>query len=128
MYVGHAGLSKIYTPEVAVELNMVGDRFRKRLADLTKGTKLCFTGVGSLLASHFTDEGLQAISKSVPENQLLKDLFWYEMLERGFWLVRRGNISLILGTSEEELARFVGCVKAFLERHADLVTVSSPTE
>ncbi|OIW31657.1 PLP-dependent transferase [Coniochaeta ligniaria NRRL 30616] len=124
MYVGHAGLSKIYTPEACVQLNKIGDDFRNRLAGLTKGTKLCFTGVGSLLASHFTDEGLQEIVREVPENAQLKDLFWYEMLEDGFWLVRRGNISLILGTDEGELNRFCESVAAFLERHGDLVKVS----
>jgi glutamate-1-semialdehyde 2,1-aminomutase len=125
MYVGHAGLSEIYTPEACVQLNKIGDGFRKRLAGLSKGTKLCFTGEGSLLASHFTDKGLQEIVKEVPENAQLKDLFWYEMVEDGFWLVRRGNISLILGTAEGELDRFCGSVEAFLERHAGLVKISS---
>jgi glutamate-1-semialdehyde 2,1-aminomutase len=121
MYAGHSGLSRIYTPEACEELNSMGSRFLGRLEDLTAGTKLCFTGVNSLLASHFTDEGLQEIEREVPENSQLKDLFWYEMLEDGFWLVRRGNISLVLGTPEEELDRFVARVKAFLERHAGLV-------
>lgn len=123
MYVGHAGLTRIYTREACAELDGTGSRFLDRLADLTAGTKLCFTGLNSLLASHFTDEGLQQIEREVPENSQLKDLFWYEMMEDGFWLARRGNISLILGTPEEELDRFVASVKAFLERHADLVRV-----
>ncbi|KAH8912098.1 PLP-dependent transferase [Coniochaeta sp. PMI_546] len=125
MYVGHVGLSNIYTPEVCVQLSKIGDGFRNRLAGLTKGTKLCFTGVGSLLASHFTDEGLQEIIRETPENAQLKDLFWYEMIEDGFWLVRRGNISLILGTDERELDRFCKSVEAFLERHTDLVRVTT---
>ncbi|KAB5532723.1 pyridoxal phosphate-dependent transferase [Coniochaeta sp. 2T2.1] len=123
MYVGHAGLSKIYTPEACVQLNRMGDALRERLRELTKGTKLCFSGMGSLLASHFTDDGLQEIVREVPENAQLKDLFWYEMMEEGFWVVRRGNISLILGTPQEELDKFVDAVKAFLERHAELVKV-----
>jgi glutamate-1-semialdehyde 2,1-aminomutase len=124
MYVGHAGLSQIYTPEVCVEFNKMGDNFRERLAEVTRGTKLCFTGVGSILASHFTDEGLQSLERETKENGDLKDLFWYEMMEDGFWLVRGGNISLVLGTPQHELDRFVECVRTFLERHGDLVTVS----
>lgn len=123
MYVGHAGLSKIFTPEACLQLNNTGDRFRNRLSELTKGTKLCFTGIGSLLASHFTDAGLRDIVKQVPENDELKDLFCFEMMEDGFWLVRRGNISLILGTDEAELDRFCECVESFLKKHTELVKV-----
>lgn len=123
MYVGYVGLTRIYTPEACEGLNGMGSRFLHKLRDSTAGTKLCFTGVNSLLASHFTDEGLQEIEREVQENSQLKDLFWFEMMEDGFWLPRRGNISLILGTPEEELDRFVASVEAFLNRHADLVRV-----
>jgi glutamate-1-semialdehyde 2,1-aminomutase len=123
MYVGRAGLTQIYTPEVCVEFNARGDELRKRLGGLTRGTKLCFTGKGSLLASHFTQKGLQTLESEEDEVGELKDLFWYEMMEENFWLLRRGNISLVLVTPQEELDRFAECVRAFLERHKDLVAV-----
>jgi glutamate-1-semialdehyde 2,1-aminomutase len=123
MYAGHAGLTKVYTPEVCVEFNDRADELRKRLGEVTKGTKMCFTGKGSLLASHFTEKGLQTLESEEDEVGELKDLFWYEMMEEKFWLVRRGNISLVLVTPQEELDRFVECVRAFLDRHKDLVAV-----
>jgi glutamate-1-semialdehyde 2,1-aminomutase len=125
MYVGHAGLSKIYAPDVCERLNAMGNQFRARLNELTKGTKMCFTGVGSLLASHFIDGGSPQFERAVPENSQLKDLFWYEMMEDGFWLIRRGNISLILDTPEEELDRFIASLEAFLTRHAVLVRATT---
>lgn len=97
MYVGHAGLTQIYTPEVCVEFNNRGDELRKCLEAVTKGTKMCFTGKGSLLASHFTEKGLQTLESQEDEVEELKDLFWYEMMEEKFWSVRRGNVSLVLG-------------------------------
>jgi glutamate-1-semialdehyde 2,1-aminomutase len=123
LHAGYTGLSQVYTPEVCTEFNAMGTRLLKKLAEVTRGTKMCFTGIGALLASHFTEPGLQEIERAgdTPEIWALKDLFWYEMMEDGFWTVRRGNISLILGTPEEELDRFIDCVAAFLERHRDIM-------
>jgi glutamate-1-semialdehyde 2,1-aminomutase len=125
VYAGHAGLTQVYTPDICKKFNEMGDQFREKLLKVTKGTKMCFTGMGSLLASHFTESGAQSIERKCdePEIEELKDIFWYEMLEEGFWPVRRGNICLILGTPQEELDRFVDCVEAFLQRHAALVKV-----
>ena len=123
MIVGHAGLTRIYTPKVCSELNATGTRLRSLLADVTRGTKMCFTGIGSILGSHFTESGIQHIETETPEVMELKDLFWYEMMEESFWVLRDGRIALILGTPPDELERFVGCVKAFLKRHSGLVQV-----
>lgn len=123
MYAGHAGLTQAYTPEICRELNAQGDWLRNELASVTKGTKMCFTGLGAILGSHFTEQGLQALSKDTDEDWTLKQLFWFEMMEAGFWLTRRGLYSLVLGTPKEELSRFVNRVSAFLDRHQALVRV-----
>ncbi|CAK7236520.1 hypothetical protein SBRCBS47491_009664 [Sporothrix bragantina] len=125
MYVGHAGLTEIYTPEVCIDFNAMGERWLRDLAVVTTGTKMCFTGVGTVLGSHFTTEGLQTIERETAEDWTLKELFWYEMMEDGFWITRRGSIALCLGTPESELKRFVTCVGDFLTRHASLVSVGT---
>jgi glutamate-1-semialdehyde 2,1-aminomutase len=124
MYAGYAGLSKILTPQVNVEFNAMGEIFLQRLRRITKGTKCGFTGRGAILAVHFTQEGAQDIARveDVHEDWDLKDLFWFEMLEDGYWITRRGSIALILGTPQEELDRFVQCVERFLERHRSIVS------
>lgn len=121
LIVGHAAMSKIYTPEVCVEFNTKGTIFLSQLVELTLGTKLCFTGVGSIIGSHFTELGLQKLDRETPEVKELKDLFWYEMMEEGFWMLRDGRIALILGTPQSELDRYVASVKAFLNRHSNIV-------
>lgn len=123
MYVGHAGLTKAYTPEVCRDLNARGDYLRTQLAVATKGTKMCFTGIGAVLGSHFTDKGYQTLQRDAEENWTLKELFWFEMMEDGYWLTRRGIYALVLGTPQEALDRFVDCVAAFLSRHDDVVRV-----
>lgn len=123
MHVGHAGLTKVYTPDVCRSLNAQGDALRTRLVEVATGTKMYFTGVGAVLGSHFTDQGLQNMQRNAQEDGTLKELFWFEMMEDGFWLTRRGIYALVLGTPQEELDRLVDCVKAFLTRHQDLVYV-----
>tara|TARA_R110002060_G_scaffold24129_1_gene32723 strand:+ start:2155 stop:3318 length:1164 start_codon:yes stop_codon:yes gene_type:complete len=126
MHAGHTGLSKIWTPEVAIEFNKMGDNFRADLQKATAGTKMSVTGQGALNAIHFSEKGLTQIScrEAIDEDWGLKDLFFMEMMEDGFWITRRGSIALILGTPKSELDRFVSSVKKFLARHKTLVALS----
>jgi glutamate-1-semialdehyde 2,1-aminomutase len=121
MHVGHTGLTQIYTPEICKAFNDRGNALLIQLKEVTAGTKMCFTGIGTVLASHFTDAGLQTLDREAREDWALKELFWLEMMEDGFWLTKRGSIALILGTPSAELDRFVASVAAFLERHEHLV-------
>lgn len=125
MYSGYAGFSKVLTPEVNVAFNAKGEIYLKKLQGLTKGTKCSFTGRGALMAIHFSDTGLEDIKsvEDVQERWDLKDLFWFEMMEDGYWITRRGSIALILDTPDEELDRFVDCVAKFLERHKDIMAL-----
>jgi glutamate-1-semialdehyde 2,1-aminomutase len=101
---------------------------RERLKGVARGTRLSFTGRGSLIGSHFTTDGTKEINCGEDikgkERRDLRDLFWFEMLEAGFWMTRRGFIALILETPDEELDAFVEAVKGFLERHRDIMAVN----
>ncbi|KAF2022033.1 PLP-dependent transferase [Aaosphaeria arxii CBS 175.79] len=127
MMAGHAGLSKVYTPDVAREFNSMGDSFRQRLQAISQGTKLTVTGRGSLLGVHFLTDGRKELNsyRDRKDDEGLKELFWLELMEDGFWLQRRGSISLMLPTPKEEIDRFVHCVEDFLTRHASLVRLPS---
>ncbi|OJD36322.1 glutamate-1-semialdehyde-aminomutase [Diplodia corticola] len=125
MRAGLVALTEVFTKDVAEEFMRVGEAFLRRLREVTAGTKATFTGVGTVLCLHVTDEGVRDIVRAgeIEERDDLKDIFWMEMMEEGFWITRRGMIALILGTPESELDRFVECVKAFLERHRDLMAL-----
>ena len=124
VHVGYAGVSRVYTPEVCTAFTALGERFLNRLKEVTKGTKCTFSGIGTLIAVHFSDSGRQTLSckEDMNERLDLKDLFWLEMMEERFLIHRRGSIFLMLPTPEEELDRFVKAVAGFLEKHCDLVT------
>ncbi|KAK4146692.1 pyridoxal phosphate-dependent transferase [Dichotomopilus funicola] len=123
--VGRVVLEEVYTPEVCREFNERAERFRERLVAVAKGSRLSFTGRGSLIGLHFTEGGLEEVrcgeDVRAQERGDLKDLFWFEFIEAGFWTTRRGFLCLILGTPEEELDRFVEAVRGILEKHKDLM-------
>lgn len=118
---GYAGLSKVYTPAVAEEFTKMGDDLLARLNEATKGTSLYFTGTGTIAASHFTADGQGEMKDGLVAIDALRDLFWFELLENGYWITRRGFYALILGTPESELDRFVSVVKGFTTKYASLV-------
>lgn len=127
MHLGYAGLTEVYTPGVSNEFTERGNQFLSRLNRVTEGTRLCFTGCGTVMAAHFPEDGSRVITNAadVRDVQQLKDLFWFEMLESGFWIARRGLVALILETPNAELDRFVGCVEGFISRNKAFVALDS---
>ena len=125
MHAGFVGLSEIWKPEVAVAFNERGDSFRAELQKVSSGTKMSVTGRGSLCGIHFSPNGETEISsrESIDEDMQLKELFFMEMMEDGFWITKRGSMALILGTPKSELDRFVLSVVEFLKRHKSLISL-----
>jgi glutamate-1-semialdehyde 2,1-aminomutase len=123
MAAGFEGLSKVYTPEVCREFSAMGDKFRQALQELSQGTKMTVTGLGTIMGIHFLQDGQKDLKsfRDRHEDSELRRLFWFEIMEDGFWMTERGSIAIILGTPWEDLERFLGCVKAFLERHEGLM-------
>lgn len=126
-HAGYAGLSKIYTADVAEKFTEMGSAFLSKLQEAVKGTRMTFTGIGSILCSHFIEGDVEvneiASGDDVQENEVLKELFWFEMLEQRFWVTRRGFVALILETPQSELDRFVDAVKAFVSKHNDILAI-----
>ncbi|KAF2110105.1 pyridoxal phosphate-dependent transferase [Lophiotrema nucula] len=122
MAAGYVGISQVYTPEVAIKANTQGDEFRKKLQALSHGTKMTVTGRGTIIGIHFLKDGKKELAsyRERQDDHDLKELFWFEMMEDGFWTHKRGYIPLILGTPQEELDRFVKNVGDFLKRHERL--------
>lgn len=125
MAAGYTGLSRVFTRDVSREFNAMGDELRGKLQELSHGTRMTVTGLGSIMGIHFLQDGKKTLSnfKDRKEDSDLRRLFWFEMMEAGFWFAERGSLNLILGTPWDELMRFVGVVKEFLKRHEQLVTL-----
>lgn len=126
-HAGYTGMTQVYTSRNADLFTAQGDRFRGRLNEVTRGTKLCFTGMGTVMAVHTPEDGTREILRGgdIEESNDLRDLFWFAMVEEGFWFARRGLMSLIWGTPETELERFVGAVERFVIEHREHLAVAS---
>ncbi|KAI6785952.1 aspartate aminotransferase family protein [Emericellopsis cladophorae] len=118
-HAGYTGLKELYTSSDAERFTQLGEDLRAKLNEVSNGTKMCFTGLGTIMAAHITKCGTREILRAsdVEEDQVMMELFWFEMIEQGFWLAKRGFVALILETPQEELDRFVGAVAAFVSKY-----------
>jgi glutamate-1-semialdehyde 2,1-aminomutase len=120
---GYRGLTEAFTPEAQVEMNARFDLLRGRLNDLAKrsGSILQFTGIGSMIGVHFTD-GEIAGEKDVERGSAeLTELFFFDLLARGFYIARRGAIVGSLVTGEAECDGLAAAIESFLTDRADLL-------
>ena len=122
---GYAGLKHVYTPQVAKELNDRGQAMLEKLQAVTKGTRMCFTGRGSLICSHFMVNSSSQIRSiaNLEEHETLKELFWLVMIENGFWVARRGSLAISISVPQAEIDRFVRSTEKFLVDYGNEVAL-----
>ncbi|KAF2721560.1 class III aminotransferase [Polychaeton citri CBS 116435] len=127
MAAGRAGLEKIFTPDRAGELHEKGEQLRKRLQAVSEGSLLKVTGCGSLMNLHFTTTPVDAIKRPqdvVGGNTMLGDLLHLFLLEKGYYVARRGFIALSLAISDQDIHGFVDAVKSFIHHHQSVVMLN----
>ena len=120
MSAGRAGLEQVFTPERAEQLHARGDALRQSLQEATQGSKLRVTGYGSILCFHVTATEIADIRSPADledEDKTFAGVFHLWMLEKGFYVARRGFIALSLALSEDDLHAFVSAVSDFVEEY-----------
>ncbi len=134
---GLAGLTQVFTPSEAVRLNALGDRLREQINRVARkhGAALQATGVGSLIGLHFARRPILTPAQAHPTDPAaekalldLHKLFHLEMIDRGYYLARRGFIALSLPTTEADTEGFVAAIADFLETRGALVGRALPAE
>jgi len=126
MSAGVAGLTRCYTPEAAVQLNERGDRLRRRLQAIVDARDLpmSVTGRGSMMNVHFTDAPIRGPQdlKAVPQG--LRDILHLDLLQRGYYLARRGMINLSLPMTDGDLDGLVAAFDEILSVRGALITAT----
>ncbi len=118
MAAGIAAMRDIYTPERADALFALGESLRNRLNDVFRAQDAQFqaTGLGSIIGLHPT-----RVVKGSPDHDegddRLMELLFLNLLERGFYIARRGFIALNLEITEVELDGFVTTVEEILKAY-----------
>jgi len=123
MSAGIAALSEIYTPEVSIAHNANGDTLRAALnarAD-ARGVPMVVTGRGSMMAFHFAAAPPRNAAEAAAGDPAMKDLLFLDLLERGWYIARRGMVALSLVVGQAERAGFVDAVDEFLSLRGPLM-------
>jgi glutamate-1-semialdehyde 2,1-aminomutase len=126
MAAGYVGLSSVFTPDVAATLFERGEGLRRRLSDCCAGTAMQWTGLGSLMTAHF-QRGPIRFPGAVTAQPQQRELFHLAMLERGFYLSRRGMIALSLAVDDDDCAAFAAAVGDFVDTYLGASVRSTPT-
>lgn len=123
MSAGIAGLGSVYTPETAVALNARGDALRERLnaACRRHGLALQFTGLGSMMNLHAVPHPVRRVSDLAGADPRIRDLFFFWMAERGYYVARRGFVVLSLPLAEAHLDGFVEAFESFVDAYRPLL-------
>lgn len=128
MAAGRVGLEQIFTPERAGQLHARGEKLRKSLQEASRGTLMKVTGLGSLMCFHFIDTPVEQIKSpddTANEDKVLAAMFHLFLLQKGYYISRRGYITLSLALGEPELTGFHDAVVDFLTTYKSLLQCAS---
>jgi glutamate-1-semialdehyde 2,1-aminomutase len=118
MAAGLAGLREVFTPEAAADLNARGDRLRQRLGSVFAEVDVAVqaTGIGSIVGLHFQRTPIWSARdiEPAPEKRALLHL---ELIDRGFYIARRGYLALPLPVTDGDVDAFVDAVRDVVGTH-----------
>lgn len=119
MAAGVAGLSQVFTPEACLALNERSDALRARLNRIAReaSAPVQVTGVGSIMCVHFHDQPITGPAASERSDPAARALFHLDLLDRGFYLARRGFISPSLALTAEDFDAFQTAFEDFLDTY-----------
>jgi glutamate-1-semialdehyde 2,1-aminomutase len=121
MAAGRVAMGEIFTAEMAEALFERGEGMRAALNDACAGVPMHFTGLGSMATPHFRAGPLDRPYHASPEEDGLRELFFFDMLRDGLYLARRGMVALSLPVEQGDLDRFVAAVAEFAQSRGPLL-------
>ena len=131
MAAGVVALGEVFTAEAADEFYALGERMRARLNAVCAaqcapggapgGAPVHFSGLGTMATIHFRPAPILRPYAATALEDALRELFFFDMLDAGIYLARRGMVALSLPTTDTDLDRFAGAVGAFLDARTDVL-------
>jgi len=79
---------------------------------------MCVTGSGSLMNVHGTAGPVTSTADLRAADDRWKELLFFDALDAGFYLARRGFIALSIEITDDDIDAFVG----FVDRWASVIT------
>jgi len=123
MAAGLAGLTQVLTPAALDALNQRGEQLRARLNAVfaLHGADMQFTGLGSVMQLHATARPLRSAADLAGTDDRVKALLFFDLLERGVFLARRGLVALSLPFGDAQADEFVAALDAVVAARRGLL-------
>lgn len=123
MAAGVAALSQVFTPEVAEALHARGERLRERLNGLFRAADVALqaTGQGSLMTIHALRGAVTGPDDLAAGDDRIKELVFLDLLERGFYIARRGFIALSLAIDDAAIEQFLAALRDIVAERKPLL-------
>jgi len=115
---GVAVLRDVLTDELIDSVNYRGDHLRVELNVVFQrtGVEMIATGWGSLLNLHATKGPVDSPRDLASANAQLEELLFFDLLEKGYYLARRGFIALSIDITDEHVNVLVDEVGEWAQR------------
>lgn len=124
MHAGITAMTEAFTPDIAERLHATGDALRARMNSVFESHNVALhaSGVGSLMNLHGVAGPVHTIDDVADSNDNAKELLFLDLLERGFYVARRGFIALSIVLTDTELDEFVGALDDVVAARKPLLT------
>lgn len=110
MAAGVAGLADVLTAERVVDLNERGERLRAALNGVLRPFGWVATGTGSMVGIHPVPGPVSSPRDLLGADDRQRELLFLDLLERGWYMARRGFIALSLEITDRDVSAFVDAV------------------
>ena len=121
MAAGIAGLVEVLDDDALAALNARGDRLRMALQAVASPYGWCASGAGSMVGLHPVPGPVRSPRDLAGADDRLRELLFLDLLERGWYMARRGFIALSLEVGDDDVDGFVAVVADVLAERAEVV-------
>ena len=123
MAAGCVALGEIFRGDAVEALYARGEALRAALnaACAEAGAAMQFTGAGSMMTAHFRSQPITAPYAPSAEEEQRRELFFLDMLAAGFYVARRGMVSLSLPLAGADTDALVAAVREHLSARGPLL-------
>jgi glutamate-1-semialdehyde 2,1-aminomutase len=119
MSAGIAGLEQVLDDETLTDVNARGDRLRSALEEVARPSGLHVSGLGSLMTIHPAPYPLIVSAALSDAQAAAKELVFFALVGRGFWLARRGMLSVSIPVTDAMCDDLVAAFADVLDTHAE---------
>jgi glutamate-1-semialdehyde 2,1-aminomutase len=119
MSAGIAGLEQVLDESTLIEVNQRGDRLRLALDGVAQTAGMHVSGRGSLMTVHPAREPITAASPLTDIQAAARSLVFFGLVARGFWLAKRGMLSVSIPITDALCDDLVAAFADVLDTHRE---------